>query len=90
MLPQLLRAFHGTPHAIMIETVNMLILGQKVRLPDLLMSNPPPRDYQAHSEYVQEMVERIEEAHMLLREQQIAVRQEDSEEPSLFKTGDLI
>ena len=55
VLSQLLRAFRRTLHAITGETANMLMLGQKLRLPDLLMSILPLRDYQAHSEYVQEM-----------------------------------
>ena len=36
------------------------------------------------------MIERLDEAHTLLREQQMAIRQEDSEEPSLFRVGDLV
>ena len=84
VLPQLLRAFGGTPQASTGETANMLMFGRELRLPDLLMNNPPPSDHQAHSEYVQKVVERLEEAHTLLREQQMAVRQEDSEEPHLF------
>ena len=68
----------------------MLMLGRELRLPDLLLNNLPPCDYQAHSEYVQEMIERLEEAHTLLWEQQMAIRQEDSEEPSLFQVGDLV
>ena len=81
MLLQLLRAFRGTPQASTGETANMLMLGKELRLPDLLMNNPPPGDQQVHSEYVQSMVERLEKAHTLLREQQMAVRQDDSVEP---------
>ena len=47
----------------------MLMLGRELRLSDLLMSNPPPSDQQEHSEYVQRLVDRLEEAHELLREQ---------------------
>ena len=83
MLPELLRAFCGTPHASAGETVNMLMLGQELRLPDLLMSNPLPRTYQSHSEYLQEIAERLEEVHTLLKEQQIAMRKEDDKEPLL-------
>ena len=90
VLPQLLRDFRGTPHASTGETANILMLGQELRLPNLLMSNPSPRIYQAHSEYVQEMAERLEEAHTLLREQQMTVRREDDEEPLLFQSGDLV
>ena len=34
------------------------------------------------------MVESLEKVHMLLREQQMAVRQGDGEEPPLFQAGD--
>ena len=59
----------------------MLTLGRVLRFSDLLINNPPPSDHQAHSEHVQRMVERLAEAHTLLIEQQMAVRQEESEEP---------
>ena len=74
----------------------MLTLGRGLRFSDLLMNNPPPSDHQAHSEHVQRMVERLAEAHTLLREQQMAVKQEKSEEPPLlspqflFQIGDLV
>ena len=60
----------------------MLMLGRELHLPDLLMSNPPPSDQKEHSEYVQRLVLRLEEAYALLREQQMTVRQDDGEEPS--------
>ena len=60
------------------------MLGREMRLPDLLTSNPPLREHQAHHEYTQELVKPLEEAHDMLREQQMAVRQEDREEPILF------
>ena len=90
VLPQLLRAFRGAPQTSTLETANILMLGRELRLPDLLMSNPPLSDQQEHSEYVQRMVERLEEAHTLLREQQMTVRQDDGAEPSLFQAGDLV
>ena len=68
----------------------MLVLGRELRLPDLLMSNSPPRTYQARSEYMQEMAERLEKAHKMLREHKLAVRQEDGEEPLLFQNDDLV
>ena len=46
---QLLCDFPGTQHASTGETAKMLNLGCELRFFDLLMSNPPPRDYQAHS-----------------------------------------
>ena len=50
MLPHLMRAFRGTPHTGTDETANMLMLGREFRLPDLLLNNPPPCDYQVHNE----------------------------------------
>ena len=66
------------------------MLGRELRLSDLLTSNPPPRQHQAHHEYMQKLIERLEKAHKILREQQMVVRQEDSEEPPLFQSGDLV
>ena len=88
-LPQLLRAFRGTPHAGTSKTANMLMLGRKLRLPELSLNNPPLCDDQAHSEYVQIMIESLEEPHTLLWEQKMAIRHY-SEEPSLFQVGDLV
>ena len=84
VLPQLLRVFRGTPQTSTGETANMLMLSRELRLPDLLMSNPLPSDQQEHSQYVQKMVECLEEAHTLLKEQQMAMRQDDGEEHPLF------
>ena len=39
---------------------------------------------------MQEIIERLEKAHKLLLEQQMAVRQKDSEEPPLSQSGDLV
>ena len=81
MLPQMLRVFRVTSKTSTSETVNMLMLGKELGLPDLLINNSPPSDHQAYSESVQRMVARLEEAHTLLREQQMVVRQDNSEEP---------
>ena len=54
------------------------------------MSSPPPREYQAQAEYTQDLIDRLAEAHEMLRHQQMDIRQEDSEEPSLFQSGDLV
>ena len=73
VLPQLLRAFCGIPQASTGEIANMLVLERELRLPHLLMSNAPPSDHQAHSEYRQRMVVCLDEAYMLLGEQRLAV-----------------
>ena len=90
VLPQLSRAFSGTSQASTGGTANMLMLGRELRLLDLLMNNPLLSDQQVHSEYVQKMVERLEEAITLLRKQQMAVRQDDCEKLLLSQTGDLV
>ena len=64
--------------------------GRELCLPDLLTSIPPPIEHQAHHECTQKLVQQLEEAHDMLRKQQVAVRQEDNEEPPLFQTGDLV
>ena len=45
VLPQLLRAFRGTPQSGTGETANLLMLGRELRLPDLLMNSPLSREY---------------------------------------------
>ena len=90
VLPQLLRAFRGTPQSGTGETANLLMLGRELRLPDLLMNSPPPREYQAQAEYTQDLIDRLAEAHDMLRHKQMDIRQEDSEEPPLFQSGDLV
>ena len=66
------------------------MLGRELRLSALLTSNPPSRERQAHHEYTQKLIERLEEVHKMLREQQMAVHQEDSKGPPLFQSGDLV
>ena len=42
LLPQLMRAFKGTPHSTTRETPNFLMLELELRLPDQLQNHPPP------------------------------------------------
>ena len=90
VLPQFLQAFCGTPHSGTGDTANLLMLGWELRLHDLLTSNSPSTEHQAHYEHTQELIKRLEKAHDMLREQQMAVRQEVGEEPSLFQSGNLV
>ena len=90
LLPQIMRAFRGTPHTTTGETPNLLMLGRELRLPDQLQYLPPPQELSARHQYVQDVRQRLEEAHSLLREQQVQIRQEDDEEPPLFVVGDLV
>ena len=90
LLPQIMRAFRGTPHSTTGETPNLMMLGRELRLPDQLQYLPPPGGQSTRHQYVQDVHDRLEEAHSLLQEQQLRIRQEDDEEPPLFMTGDLV
>ena len=63
MLPQIMRAFRGMPHSTTGETANLLLLGRELRLPDQLVHNPAPREYQFRQEYVRETQLRLSQAH---------------------------
>ena len=65
------------------------MLGQKLRLPDLLMNSLLLREDNAQAGYNQDLIERLEGAHELFRQQQMDIRQEDSEIPPLFQSSDL-
>ena len=90
LLPQIMRAFRGTPHSVTGETANFMMLGRELRLPDQLQLHPPPADWTPQSDYCRELVKRLEMAHAALREQQRVVRHEDHEEPLLFSPGDMV
>ena len=89
-LPQIMRAFRGTPHSVTGETANMLMLGRELRLPDLVDCNPSEAKTFLEHEYVVEMQERLERVQGILREQQMETRGEDTAEPLLYKVGDLV
>ena len=72
LLPQLLRAYRGTPHTATGETANML-MGRELRLPDQLQHHPPPNESSPQHEFVIEMKERLEQAHEALRQEQLKV-----------------
>ena len=90
LLPQLLRAYRGTPHTTTGETANMMMLGRELRLPDQLQQQPPPEEASPRHEFVIEMKDRLEQAHEALRQLQIKTRQDDQEEPLLFAPGDMV
>ena len=90
LLPQIMRAFRGTPHSVTGETANFMMLGRELRLPDQLQLHPPPAEWMPQNDYCKELTERLEAAHATLREQQRAVRHEDHEEPLLFSPGDMV
>jgi hypothetical protein len=67
-----------------------MMMGRELRLPDQLVSHPPLDEDQPQATYVQNMLRRLQEAHVVLGEQQWQVRQEGQEEPLLFAEGDLV
>ena len=89
LLPQLLRAYRGTPHTATGETANMMMLGREIRLRDQLQHHPPPEKSSLRHEFVVEMKDRLEQAHETLRQQQLKVRQDD-QEPLLLAQGDRV
>ena len=70
LLPQVMRAFRGTPHSATGETANLLMLGRELRLPDQLLGDPTLPEFQPQHEYVVGMQQRLDEAHQALRQQQ--------------------
>ena len=88
VLPQLMRAFRGTPHSATGETANMLLLGRKLRLPNQLVNTEA--DHHDYSSYVLKLLEWLEQAQNMLRERQPLIKNADSEEPPLFKPGDRV
>ena len=90
LLPQLMRAYRGTPHTATGETANVLMMGRELRLPDQLQHQPPPEEANPQHDFVVDMKERLEQAHEALRQQQLEIRQEDQDEPLLFAVGDMV
>ena len=68
LLPQVMRAFRGTPHSSTGETANYMMLGREVKLPDQLMvpTDPP----ETRDQYTVDLHARLQAAHELVRNQQ--------------------
>lgn len=90
LLPHMMRVFRAIPHSSTGETANYLMFGRELKLPDQLLYTTPPEPVKARNQYVRELVERLDTAHQLLRDQQQQIRTEDNQEPSLFRPGDLV
>ncbi|XP_067928171.1 uncharacterized protein [Watersipora subatra] len=90
LLPQLMQAFSGTPHVVTDKTANFLMFGRELQLPDKRQWGPPPDAPVTRNEYAINIQARLTEAHKLLREQQLNIRQTDSDEPPLYTVGDLV
>ena len=90
ILPQIMRAFRGTPHTTTGEAANLMMLGRELRLPDQIQFSPLDKQHQSTQEFVQEVQKRLSQVHDMLREEQCTNRQEDQEEPPLFAERDQV
>ena len=73
VLPQIMRAFRGTPHTATGETPNLMMLGRELRLPDQLLYTAPPTETATRHQYVLNVKERLEVVHSMLQEKQVKV-----------------
>jgi len=89
VLPQIMRAYRGTPHSATQETPNFLMLGRETRVPEHLTYHVPAPESPVH-EYMGGLVEIMVKAHDALCAQQWQARSEDSEEPPLYQVGDWV
>lgn len=90
LLPQIMRVLRAVPHTVTKETPNFLMFGREVRLPEALLNDIAEKDNLPVEDYAQAIHWRMQSAHQMLREEQLQARTEDSEEPPLFKVGDLV
>ena len=72
---------------VVATTMDMLMLGRELRLPDQLQYQPPPEESRPRNEFVVEIKDKLEQAHETLRQHQLRIRQGDQEESLLFATG---
>ena len=72
---------------VVATTMDMLMLGRELRLPDQLQYQPPPEESRPRNEFVVEIKDKLEQAHETLRQHQLRIRQDDQEESLLFATG---
>lgn len=90
LLPQIMRTLRATPHTVTGETANYLMLGHETRLPDQLLTILDEDGVKPVSTYAAELEARLRDVGERLRAQQIQVRQEDTDDPSLYLPGDVV
>lgn len=90
VLPHIMRQLRAVPHSATQETPNFLLLGREVRLPGQLLHEVASTQSTPVSEYALQLQSTLREAHEILRDLQVKVRCEDTEEPPLFKPGDTV
>lgn len=90
LLPQIMRGFRASPQSATGETANYLMLGRETRLPDQIVYGTSDSEPTTTQQYALDLLERLQEAHDKLRQQQLEIRTEDTEEPPLYEVGDLV
>ena len=90
LLPTIMRNIRSVPHTTTGETANYLMLGREIRLPAGLLHEVRVAESQSPEAYAAALQERLQTAHALLRDKQLQLRTSDTEEPPLFKAGDLV
>jgi transposase InsO family protein len=90
LVPHIMRTFRATPHRSTGETPNFMMLGRELRLPDILVHEVVPAISKPVTEYVLDLERNLSSAHDLLRDQQLKVRVQDTEEPPLYSVGDTV
>ena len=88
VLPQIMRAYRGTPHSTTQETPNALMFGRQLLLPDQLRYGRLDEDLLPAEEYAAEVQRRLEEAYEALRQTPWSAVSPEKEEPLLFCQGD--
>ncbi|XP_067947231.1 uncharacterized protein [Watersipora subatra] len=90
LLPQIMRGFRASPHSATGETANYLMFGRETRLPDQIVYGVTDTENVTTQQYALELLERLQEAHDKLRQQQLEIQTDDSDEPPLYEVGDLV
>jgi len=80
VLPQILWAYRSTSHFSTLKTPNFLMLDWKTLVSEHLTYHFPEPKVPVH-EYAGKLIETMERAHEVLREQQWQTKTDDSEEP---------
>ena len=84
-----MRAFRATPHTATKEAPNFLMFGRELHLLDQLAYGTPGDANIPVSQYTQDLVEHLDKAYQILREQQTTIRAQDTDcEPAFVAGGE--
>ena len=77
-LPQLMRAFRGTPHSATGKTANFMMFGRELRLSDSLIYDTLSQEGTSVQEYAANLQEQMEAAREILQTKQKEIRTADN------------